>query len=326
MAINRQLLKKFGFLYPTRPGELNHISLALYAAKPEAATDLRQAASLATDKAYAEFRRAHPMAIADEIAQSGCHTAVLSCEHCTSRLRTVSEIAKLRGLVAPLARECKVIVYLRRQDEIVPSLYSTAVKSGATHEFGFPQEIEWLDYLRLLDKWTQVFGQENILVRIFEAQQMIGKNLICDFFTTMGFTDLEGIVRPEDQNRSLDVHTVEFLRRFNMRVPVFTSNGINCARGYVDQALASITTRECIQPSGDAASAFLDQFSASNAEVARRFLNRPDGILFKTAPCLNQPERLPALDLDRAMAISAALWQWQEARLKPKANQKIASD
>jgi hypothetical protein len=174
MALNRRLLKSHGYFFPTtlEGSTSNHIGLALCAANPEAATDLRQYAGLTSGTAYASFLRRYPRQIAQELAQSGCHTAILSNEHCTSRLYTTAEIVKLYRMIAPLARECRAIIYLRRRDELVASHYSNSVKAGATHEFYYPKGIQWLDYLRVLDMWAQVFGEENLTIRIFEPQQL----------------------------------------------------------------------------------------------------------------------------------------------------------
>jgi hypothetical protein len=190
------------------------------------------------------------------------------------------------------------------------------VKSGATHEFYYPQGLPWLDYLELSEIWTQVFGKENVTIRIFEPEQLKDGDLLADFFSTIGFTQYSELVRPENQNRSLDVHTIEFLRLLNAHLPLCTKSGSNGNRDGIDEALAAITTRECLRPGAEAATAFLDQFTASNSEVARRFLNREDGRLFSSAPLRDQPPRLPSLDVDQAVAISAALWQWQDARLR----------
>jgi len=98
----------------------------------------------------------------------------------------------------------------------------------------------------------------------------------------------------------------------NAHLPTCSDIGISRDRGSINEALAAITTRERLRPSAEAATTFLDQFAVSNAEVARRFLNRENGVLFTSTP---EP-RLPSLDVDQAVAISAALWQWQAARLR----------
>src|SRR5262245_12467488 len=46
------------------------------------------------------------------------------------------------------------------------------------------------------------------------------------------------------------------------------------------------------------------------------FLEPQRGVLFASAPLHDQPARLPTLDVDRAVAIAVALWQWQEAKLR----------
>jgi hypothetical protein len=293
-----------------------HIGLALFAANPDAVPELRRVARLTTDAAYSAFLENYPNQIARELTKASCHTAVLSNEHCSSRLGTVTEIAKLHQILSRLARDCRVIIYLRRQDEVVASHYSTYVRSGATDEFKFSNDIFWLDYLHLLEMWAHIFGKENLIIRIFEPHQLKDWDLLSDFFTIIGFPRQGQLRRPENQNRSFDVYTLEFLRRFNAHLPTCSEAGLGRTRGEIDTALAAITTRECLRPSAEMAAAFLNLFAASNAEVARRFLNREDGILFASALTDDQPARLPTLDVDKAMAISVALWQWQEARLR----------
>jgi hypothetical protein len=317
MAVNRPLLHRSGYIIP--PGLVGsssyHIGLALFAANPDAVPELRQVARLTNGAAYSAFLESYPSQIARELTEPSCHTAVLSNEHCSSRLGTVTEIAKVHQIVSRLARDCRVIIYLRRQDEVVASHYSTYVRSGAIGEFKFPNDIFWLDYLHLLEMWAHIFGKENLIIRIFEPHQLKDGDLLSDFFTIIGLPQQDQLLRPENQNRSFDVYTVEFLRRFNAHLPPCSEGGPGTTRGEIDAALAAITTHECLRPSAEMAATFLNRFAASNAEVARRFLGREDGMLFAGAPADNQTARLPTLDVDKAVAISVALWQWQEARL-----------
>jgi len=189
LAINRELLLRHGFLYPRAPGPYTHLGLAIYAAKESAVPDLRKSVGLFDRDRYLAFLEAHPVELARELNASGCHTVILSSEHCSSRLSTLNEIAKLRRLLRPLARQCNVIVYLRQQDELAVSQYSTFVQSGATAEFRFPSGVAWFDYLRLLDMWASVFGQDNLVIRIFEPSQMMGGDLFADFFSVIGFDE-----------------------------------------------------------------------------------------------------------------------------------------
>ena len=55
------------------------------------------------------------------------------------------------------------------------------------------------------------------------------------------------------------------------------------------------------------------KYAASNSTVARKYLNRADGVLFTEEP-QDGPERSPSLDVEKAIEIAAELWQWQERR------------
>ena len=247
MAINRPLLRQCGYAIPTGLPDFpcHHIGLALCAANPDAVPELRQVARLTSDAAYCTFLENYPMQIAGELAESGCQTAILSNEHCSSRLSTATEIAKLHEIIGRLAHEYRVIIYLRRQDDLVASHYSTAVRSGTSAEFNLPSEAGWLNYLDLLEIWAQVFGEENLAVRIFEPQQLKDGDLLSDLFSIVGFARQDELLRPEHQNRSFDVYTVEFLRRFNAPLSTNAEGGLDPVRGDIDKALGAITTREC---------------------------------------------------------------------------------
>jgi hypothetical protein len=94
MAVNRQLLRRYGYVFPEGLDSFPsyHIGLTLWAANPDAVSELRHAAGLTSRKAYDAFLQSYPSQIARELARSGGHTAILSNEHCSSRLATVAEI------------------------------------------------------------------------------------------------------------------------------------------------------------------------------------------------------------------------------------------
>jgi hypothetical protein len=318
LATNRARLQRDGFLYPRAPGEYAHVGLALYAADPASAPDLRKAFGLSDGGHDAAFRGALARQLAAEISESKCHTAIFSSEHCSSRLAAVEEIAALRELVAPLCRDCRIIIYLRRQDDLAVSQYSTLVQSGSTDPFRFPDELASFDYLRLLDNWSAVFGKQNLDIRVFEPGQMIGGNLIADFFSTAGYANWTALLQPKPQNRSLDIRALEFLRRFNTRLPPFSETGINPSRGAIEAALSEFSTGERLRPPAEAAAEFLARFAVSNREVARRYLGREDGTLFEERPAAGLEPQLPSLDVEAAVDLAMDLWRWQQARLDQK--------
>jgi len=315
MALNGNLLRQHGFVYPELPGR-HHVGLALYAANESTSARLRARMGLADGDRMAEFVGEFPSRLAAAVMAADIHTAILSNEHCSSELSTVEAISRLHALLSPLAREIRVIVYLRRQDDLAISLYSASVQAGSTNEFQFSDGHFWFDYSRLLDMWAEVFGQDNLVIRIFEPAQMHRGGLLCDFSFAIGFEPHDRLQHPPDQNKSLDIHTLEFLRRFNAHAPLLVAGRPNLSRGEIDQALAAISTRDRMAPSAEAGTEFLGRYAASNAQVAGKYLNRADRALFVEQPSRGRSERIPALDVDKAVEIAAKLWEWHETRFR----------
>ena len=107
-----------------------------------------------------------------------------------------------------------------------------------------------------------------------------------------------------------------FIKRRQTPAAAFDWNGIYLG-GHVGYGRGEVrNTLFDPLPSTEAAAAFLDKYAASNAAVARKYLTRENGILFTEPPPHNRPERLPSLDIDKAIEIAAKLWQWQEMRFK----------
>src|ERR1044071_5629662 len=150
MTLNGDLLRRHGFVYPVLPGH-HHVGLALYAANESTSARLRAGVGLADGDRMAEFVGEFPSRLAAAVTAADIHTAILSNEHCSSELSTVEAISRLYALLSPLAREIRVIVHLRRQDDLAISLYSASVQAGSTNKFQFSDGHFWFDYSRLLD-------------------------------------------------------------------------------------------------------------------------------------------------------------------------------
>jgi hypothetical protein len=83
-------------------------------------------------------------------------------------------------------RTIRVIVYLRRQDELMVSWYNQAVKAqGFTGTFNEALEVySWLgDYRKELERWSNVFGAENMMVRRYPSNPETDPDLMSDFWS-----------------------------------------------------------------------------------------------------------------------------------------------
>jgi hypothetical protein len=228
LALNRHALLAQGHLYPdTPPGTNTHIALTAYALDDHKADSGRESLGLGSVEQLAAFRREFPSALECEIAKSGASTIILSNEHLSARLRTATEMRRIKYLCDRIATGSKVIVYLRNQVDYLVSGYSQYVIDGGTAEFAFDGKHS-ANYATILDRWASVFGRENITVRRFEREEF-HDDLLGDFVGTMGI-DTSKLISGSYTNRSLDAASIAFLRAANRLLPAKRSPRIETAR------------------------------------------------------------------------------------------------
>jgi hypothetical protein len=190
--------------------------------------------------------------------------------------------AEIRALFP--AVPVKVICYLRRQDRRAESQYNQLVKlKGETASFQeFLPRIRVLDYRKLLDPWAEAFGQDAIVVRVYQRDRLPVWSIVPDFLQQIGVPHPPNVaVRADNPNPSLTPAGLALFRQFNA-----APGGVSDAdRGWL-LAQPGIATSEaapaCFNTAGR--SAFLAGFADSNAHVARRYGGRPDGMLFADKP------------------------------------------
>ncbi len=196
--------------------------------------------------------------------------------------------------------QLRVIVYLRRQDQLVQSLWKQGVKSGLQTSCTFDKYIQKkryryfpLDYYAHLKEIEKFVGKDNLLVRVYESGQYEGEDrtLISDFMHTLNIPLTEQFTQEtERRNPSLNGNFIEIKRILNslpeyremdnfMIKPLLTASLFQ--ENHVKETKTSLFSYE-------EQTAFLKEYEESNRKVAIEFLNRKDGILFRE-PVQNLP-------------------------------------
>ncbi len=198
------------------------------------------------------------------------------------RLRT--DLGK-RGL------SLRIIVYLRRQDSFVQSLYRQKIKVQATglsfHEFleTFLKDYP-LDYYSYLQFLSGVLGRGNLIVRIYEKEQYKenGRFLFFDFLDIFGLKPEDGFSAGQTGlNAPLDASQLELRRLLN----TLSEPSPTLSQSF--REIRRIAPREGDPPADNSfarpeeQAAYLELFEDSNSQVAREFLGREDGVLFQNS-------------------------------------------
>jgi hypothetical protein len=278
-SANRDLLAKQGVLYPACLGSANHMALTAYALDDDKIEDVRLSRGISSTGEIACFRDRLVASLAAEIHDAGeVTTLLLSNEHLQSRLVEEDEVARLRSMIGAFADEIRIVVYLRRQDRVAISHYSTRLKVGIepvgpifpvpTADGALPS---YFDYDAMLRRYEAVFGAENISVQVLEPARLLGGDLLRDFRFRCGIVSSPDYVEPARQNLSLSELGLRFYQRFNAQVPRFVDDRINPYRQGIDDAVSKVSSGPGPHARREDAEAFYRRFEAGNRAINARY-------------------------------------------------------
>jgi hypothetical protein len=306
LQINRKRLEAKGVLFPRTPGSLSHVGLAVAAQDDDKRDELRVASGVETTEAIYRARRALAAGLRREVGASTAHTVIFSNEHCSSRLTSVSEIERLYRMLRPLSVGITIVVYVRRQDELLARHYSAYIRSGGTEKLTLKKEEDrrwYYDHWPMIANWVAVFGRAEVVVRRYHRRWLVAGDAVDDFCAVVGIdppsegSDLE---RPPRENESLDANACEFLRLFNGFMPNVRM-GSHLARGGIESMLAQLSPGAGAEPRSGRARCFhgeLSRFECARGGGVRR--RRPR---WPRRPLVRRPrQRSPANPATRPYA------------------------
>jgi hypothetical protein len=208
---------------------------------------------------------------------------VVSSEHLHSRLHNISNIELLKSIFSPYFDVIKIIVYLRRQDLVAVSLYSTACKAGEYRSEVFPQQSihseQYFKYEELINMWSRVFGKDNILARVFEKKYFFNNNLVDDFFHEISVDHKKlNLVIPENLNVSVTGTTQLVLSKFNKYFPAYNKQDYylfnNGVKSLLIYELERLKLKDLDLPNRSDSIAFYNIYKSSNDRLAEEIFNR----------------------------------------------------
>lgn len=316
LADNRLALRKTGLFLPESLGKSNHRKLQLVANDPDYVDDFTIRLGL-TDKPAREAEKSRVLqAFTRELDQAEtCDRAVITSEQLHTRLRRPREVARLADLLGQRFETVEIVLYIRRQIDYAVSSYSTLIKSGGTRdELADPGQLH-IDYQQLIQRWQTGFPDARITVRLFEPSDLAGGDVITDFCRVIGL-DPAGLKRPERQNASLDLMSLELLRRVNLLVPARTGNSHNPVRSNI----VRFFERNATGPAKVATAAQIDAYeafyAASNDWVCRAFFPDRQRLFAPASPRPSQPLAASDAELDHMAALLADVWTRKQKRLQ----------
>ncbi|MGN0488297.1 MAG: hypothetical protein ACI4HO_03415 [Ruminococcus sp.] len=187
----------------------------------------------------------------------------------------------------------KIIAYVRRQDLFAQSHWAQKVREYETREFKEyinGKNIMRLEYYTRVKTIADVMGKENLDIRVYEKQQWGGtkNNLISDFFEAVGLEFNEDFQELEKSTANISLGGVYLdYKRYMNKYPELRS--VNGRKSYLHRVLTRLmyenasdfsfsknnllTYKETME--------YLDKYKEENEMLAKEFLGREDGVLFR---------------------------------------------
>lgn len=232
--------------------------------------------------------------------------------------------------VLPKGFDIKIVAYIRRQDLAIEAKYNQRVKfknnfTITAKEFRDEMMDDiTLNYDFLLDLWASVFGNENIIVRVYEKQELPDGTVVDFLKKVLQITD-ENVIKQiaassTMENPRLNRDLLEYKRILNM---IYKDNPLDRNQLYLDflQVASEMEGSDNFKDlySIEERRAILEHYSECNAHVAKIFLGREDGKLF--SEFTEQEENYipyPGLSVEKAIEISHRLQNIKICRVKEK--------
>jgi hypothetical protein len=213
-----------------------------------------------------------------------------------------------------------IVLFLRRQDRLIESGYNQEVKAmGEVNPLGRPQYSEKLDWLKLFESWTNVFGHSNIRAINYDLVASQDELLPAFFDAVDIHPDLAKKGRSDSsdaENRSLPANLLEFKRIANKL------GNLDLER-WINRAIGAGVGGPQFRLSPDIARLHLSFYAEGNRQLASRLKMSNSDELFPTSDLGGEPNgvdythRLPIETLAQLLALHIRqVEDWQAALTK----------
>ncbi len=270
---NKQLLEKaYGILYPRSLGGKNHWKLAVYACDED--KNLTRLLPKGLD--ISQFRQGLREEFIKEVKNSDADIIIISNEWLHPRVRSEAEFNRLKRLLSAVSNDIEVLMYIRQQDKMAISLYSTSLRAGNIKPFSFPKSVKldslpyYYDFLSIYRNWKHSFGTGKIKLRLFQQASLYKSDVVDDFFHCLDINNA-AFKRGKSHNFSINNRGVKLMRLLNWVLKhselVIKQNLARLLRHKLADSFRGkaylATELECVE--------FLSFFDVSNEQLKREY-------------------------------------------------------
>lgn len=196
----------------------------------------------------------------------------------------LEEIEHLKNDLDPYFDGYRIIFYIRRQDLVAVSHYSTMLQGGGASKKLMSMGLgrrgrRALSYGSILKDWGAVFSSGDIVVRRYVEKWQGDWDVVTDFLSQIGLDAHDGCPVSSDRNTPLSGEAAACLRKYNelaKRGAILSSHE---ARQGLITALQTLENGSRIpKPAKPAAIKFYKSFQEENTEVRRMYFSKEEAL------------------------------------------------
>ncbi|MCD8346947.1 MAG: hypothetical protein LUD16_03140 [Lachnospiraceae bacterium] len=292
---NRKLLSGHGYSFPLMPFTYSgvpiqrngHFLMVISSSLEKSSSENASSASSAPPRTNALWKEHYAEGLATlHHAFESCDNVILSEERLWNSIY-YDPMSFLEFLPKDAAEHhycIKIVVYLRRQDLFLTSLWNQRVKATKSDET-LPEYLEnlavrkplYADYEKTLQTLSDKFGTENIIVRRFEPASWVEHSITKDFLNAIGMDYSLPFQPPKHTvNPSLNGNALEIQRLINRCEFLSNKEKLDLST-YMKAIPESTQTDRAFQHlSVEESAALLAHYKAGNDRVAETYLR--DGL------------------------------------------------
>lgn len=227
LADKREQLRSKGVLFPRAPGPRNHTRLFMVATDPDHVDPLRFNRGYITAEKQTVLRNTLIADLKREVDHVRPDTLILSASQLGVSLNRVSELERLKDMLAPLGDDIRVVAHVDQQSRLLARHYAEQVMEGRAEplsrelelasgrdwwgdclklapaidpQAGIFEETQgapfWLDYKALVGFWEQVFGAGSVELRPYDTERFAGEAVTEELRAAFGIEETIGKAMP----------------------------------------------------------------------------------------------------------------------------------
>ncbi|ELV9537882.1 hypothetical protein QNF79_001780, partial [Campylobacter coli] len=198
---------------------------------------------------------------------------ILSSECFHELLFTVQEIKDLWCSLLEIGfSKIYIVLYVRDPLDLAVSFYNTELLLNRRIRYCLFEKcnssvdyaIHVANHKKTIENWGEVFGRENLIVRLFDKDEFYQGDLLKDFIHSIGLEWDDEFIIPERQNETIDLLGIELTKFLNLHLG-------NVLKADIQKHFTSKDFHLKFQPPKEVVQSYIDYFEESNEWVRKEF-------------------------------------------------------